>query len=72
MELKDRVIHVEGSVVGYQFAKKSMGSRTFKGRTVNLPADNGSIGTVYIPLLKREVCVRRLVTGYDWHWEAIK
>lgn len=66
-ELKKRVIHVEGTTVGYQFNKLSMGYRTFK-RTVVV--DKQGHATVYIPLLGRSIRVRQVWEASNWHWEA--
>lgn len=68
MKLTGRIVHVDGNVVGFQFAKRSMGSRIFKKRTVEI--DDRGNATAYIPVMQRSVRVRRLHPEYSWHWEA--
>lgn len=63
MKAHKQTVFVAGSVVGYQFNKKSMGSRTF-----HLKVDTER-GMVYVPFLQREVRVRRF-HGLEWLWEA--
>ena len=72
MEFKNCVIYVDGRAVGYQFAKKSMGSRKFTGRTVEVTTETALFGTAYIPFLKRTISVKRLIASNNIHWESAK
>lgn len=66
-ELKNMTIFVDGQTVGYQFNKRSMGSRTFKNRTVKVSEDGTA--TAYIPFLQREIRVRRIYESH--YWESV-
>lgn len=66
-KLKDCVIIVDGHKVGYQFNKKSMGSRTFRHHTVKLEGDTAS---AYISTLRRDIKVRRCWKDNSRFWEA--
>lgn len=61
---ENAVIFVDGHVVGYQFNQKSMGKRTFR-RQVEVP-ENGTITTVYIGLLGRDIRIQRLYNSRFW------
>ena len=66
MYLRDRIIHVDGHVIGYQFNRQSLGSRRLT-RRVLVESEVCQIGTATV--LGRLVRVRRIL-GSEYHWEV--
>jgi hypothetical protein len=66
MYLRDRIIYVDGQVIGYQFNRHSLGSRRFT-RCVQVESEESQVGSATV--LGRKVRVRRL-SGSMFHWEV--
>ena len=66
MYLRDRVIHVDGKVIGYQFNRQSLGSRRLR-RAVAVETEASQTGIALV--LGRSVRVRR-ICGSQYHWEV--
>jgi hypothetical protein len=62
--IKKQTIMVDGGIVGFQFNQKSMGYRTFRGKTVQ--TEDEKTGSVYISALQRAIRVRRVQTTQIW------
>ena len=66
MYLRDRNIHVDGKIIGYQFNRQSLGTRRFK-RRVLVETEESQEGEAQV--LGRKVRVRRIL-GSPYHWEV--
>ena len=66
MYLRDRIIHVDGKIIGYQFNCQSLGSRRVT-RTVMVETEESQTGISIV--LGRRVRVRRIL-GLAYHWEV--
>ena len=66
MYLRNRTIHVDGRVIGYQFNRQSLGSRRLT-RRVLVQSQDSQKGIVIV--LGRKVRVRR-IHGSQSQWEA--
>ena len=66
MYLRDRIIHVDGHVIGYQFNRQSLGARRFT-RCVLVESEESQEGMALV--LGRKVRVRR-ISGSKFHWEV--
>jgi hypothetical protein len=67
MYLRDRIIHVDGHIIGYQFNRKSLGSRRFT-RRVRVSSEESQTGEAQV--LGRKVRVRRICPESKFHWEV--
>ncbi len=66
MYLRDRIIHVDGRIIGYQFNRQSLGARRFR-RRVLVEAEESQEGEAQV--LGRKVRVRRILES-EYHWEV--
>ena len=66
IQLRQRTIHANGSIIGYQFNCDSLGSRKFT-RTVLVESEGSQTGTARV--LGRDVRVRRIL-GLESLWEV--
>jgi hypothetical protein len=67
MYLSNRIIHVDGHIIGYQFNRKSLGSRRFT-RCVKVSSEASQVGEALV--LGRKVRVRRVCPESKFHWEV--
>ena len=66
MYLPNRIIHVDGHVIGYQFNRQSLGARRF---TRHVLVESEVCQTGVATVLGRKVRVRRIL-GSEYHWEV--
>jgi len=66
MYLRDRIIHVDGHVIGYQFNRQSLRSRRLT-RRVLVESEMCQMGIATV--LGRSVRVRR-ISESKFHWEV--